>query len=82
MPPVSTHDFAYLREIAKNDSARRLFLRMARLSREGRLEPFLTELAADEELDEPTKDAVAELAHEAPFLAAVEEYLRSAVPAR
>jgi hypothetical protein len=47
------------------------------LSREGRLEPFLTELAADDELDAGTKGAVVELATDAPFLAAVEEYLRS-----
>jgi hypothetical protein len=66
-----------LQEIAENDSARRLFLRMALLSREGRLEPFLTELAADDELDDGTKGAVAELAHDSSFLAAVEEYLRS-----
>jgi hypothetical protein len=66
-----------LQEIAENDCARALFLRMAVLSREGRLEPFLHELAADDELDPGTKGAVAELAHDAPFLAAVEEYLLS-----
>ena len=70
-------DIESLQEIAQNDSARALFLRMAVLSREGRLEPFLTELAADEELDPGTKGAVMELAHDAPFLAAVEEYLLS-----
>jgi hypothetical protein len=68
-------DFESLQEIAENDSARALFLRMAVLSREGRLEPFLTELAADDELDAGTKGAVVELATDAPFLAAVEEYL-------
>jgi hypothetical protein len=66
-----------LQEIAENDSARQLFLRMALLSREDRLEPFLTELAADEELDDGTKGAVTELAHDHTFLAAVEEYLLS-----
>ena len=68
-------DFESLQDIAENDSARQLFLRMAMLSREGRLEPFLTELAADDELDAGTKGAVVELATDAPFLAAVEEYL-------
>jgi hypothetical protein len=68
-------DLESLQEIAENDSARALFLRMAVLSREGRLEPFLTELAADDELDPGTKGAVVELANDAPFLAAVEEYL-------
>jgi hypothetical protein len=70
-------DLESLQEIAENDSARRLFLRMALLSREGRLEPFLTELAADDELDAGTKGAVAELANDSGFLAAVEEYLLS-----
>ena len=70
-------DIESLQEIAQNDCARALFLRMAVLSREGRLEPFLSELEADEELDSGTKGAVVELAHDAPFLAAVEEYLLS-----
>jgi hypothetical protein len=70
-------DFESLQEIAENDSARALFLRMAALSREGRLGPFLTELAADDELDDGTKGAVRELAHDTTFLTAVEEYLRS-----
>jgi hypothetical protein len=77
MQAVWMEDFESLQEIAENDSARRLFLRMALLSREGRLEPFLTELAADDELDAGTKGAVVELATDASFLAAVEEYLRS-----
>jgi hypothetical protein len=70
-------DIESLQEIAQNDCARALFLRMAVLSREGRLEPFLKELAADDELDASTKGAVVELAHDGPFLAAVEEYLLS-----
>ena len=70
-------DFESLQQIAENDSARALFLRMALLSREGRLEPFLTELAADDELDAGTKGAVTELANDPTFLAAVEDYLRS-----
>jgi hypothetical protein len=75
MHAVWLDELESLQEIAENDSARRLFLRMAVLSREGRLEPFLTELAADDELDAGTKGAVVELATDAPFLAAVEEYL-------
>jgi hypothetical protein len=70
-------DLESLQEIAENDSARALFLRMAILSREDRLEPFLNELAADDELDAGTKGAVYELAHDRSFLAAVEEYLLS-----
>jgi hypothetical protein len=49
---------------------------MAHLSQQGRLEPFLTELACDDELDEQTKGTVAELAGDTAFLLAVADYLR------
>ena len=49
---------------------------MAALSQEGRLPPFLTELARDDELDEQTKGTVAELAGDTAFLLAVADYLR------
>ena len=71
------HDIESLEAITQDEDARALFLRMANLSQSGRLEPFLTELAADDELDDGTKGAVVELATDATFLAAVEEYLRS-----
>lgn len=64
-------------EISRDETAREIFLRMAALSRQGRLEPFLTELERDEELDEATKGAVTELAQDEPFLLAVERYIRS-----
>ena len=54
------HDIEWLEAISQDDDTRELFLRMAALSQEGRLEPFLTELARDDELDEQTKGTVAE----------------------
>jgi hypothetical protein len=50
---------------------------VAVLSQEGKLEPFLTELRDDEELDDHTKGTVAELAQDQAFLLAVADYLRN-----
>jgi hypothetical protein len=69
-------DLEWLEAISQDEDARALFLRMATLSQEGRLEPFLTELDADGELDEHTKGTVAELARDQAFLLAVADYLR------
>jgi hypothetical protein len=69
-------DIEWLEAISQDEDARALFLRMATLSQEGRLEPFLTELHADGELDEQTKGTVAELARDQAFLLAVADYLR------
>jgi hypothetical protein len=69
-------DIEWLEAISQDEAARTLFLRMATLSQEGRLEPFLTELERDEELDEDTKGTVAELAGDQAFLFAVADYLR------
>ena len=70
-------DIESLEEISQDDTARQLFLRMATLSQEGRLGPFLIELEADDELDAGTKGALVELAHDRTFLHAVESYLHS-----
>lgn len=70
------HDLEALEEISQDDLTRTLFLRMAALSKEGRLGPFLHELAIDEELDQGTKNIVAEIALDQPFLFAFERYLR------
>lgn len=69
-------DLEWLETISQDEHARALFLRMAHLSQQGRLEPFLTELACDDELDEQTKGTVAELAGDTAFLLAVADYLR------
>lgn len=70
-------DIEWLEAISQDADARALFLRMAALSQEGRLEPFLTELRHDDELDDKTKGTVAELAQNEAFLLAVADYLRS-----
>jgi hypothetical protein len=70
-------DLEWLETISQDEDARELFLRMAALSQEGRLEPFLTELHHDDELDDQTKGTVAELARDQAFLLAVADYLNS-----
>jgi hypothetical protein len=69
-------DIEWLEAISQDEDARTLFLRMAWLSQEGKLEPFLTELHRDEELDDQTKGTVTELAQDQEFLLAVADYLR------
>jgi hypothetical protein len=70
-------DIEWLEAISQDEDARALFLRMAALSQQGRLEPFLTELRRDEDLDDKTKGTVAELAQDQAFLFAVADYLRN-----
>ncbi len=69
-------DLEALETISRDDATRALFLRLALLSQNGRLKPFLRELAADAELDAETKGSLAELAQDESFLHAVEEYVR------
>jgi hypothetical protein len=69
-------DIEWLEAISQDEDARTLFLRMAWLSQEGKLEPFLTELHRDEDLDDQTKGTVTELAQDQEFLQAVADYLR------
>ena len=68
-------DIESLEAISQNADARRIFLRMAALSQNGRMPSFLAEIADDSELDETTKVRLAELAQDRSFLLAVEEYL-------
>jgi type IV secretory pathway TrbF-like protein len=68
-------DLESLEAISQDDYTRRLFLRMAQLSQQGRLTPFLHELDADGELDAETKAMLAELARDSSFLHAVEDYV-------
>jgi hypothetical protein len=70
------HDLEALEAISQNDESRTIFLRMAAMSRSGGMPTFLHELAADTDLDDATKDTIAELAGDHSFLLAVEEYLR------
>ena len=69
-------DLESLEAITRSEDARKIFLKMAALSRAGRTPGFLAELEHDPELDETTKSHVAELAQDRSFLVAVEEYLR------
>lgn len=68
-------DIESLEAISQDEETRNLFLRMAYLSQNGRLQPFLRELEDDRELDEETKVTFAELACDESFLHAVEDYV-------
>ena len=68
-------DLETLEAISQDDDTRRLFLRMAQLSQDGRVTPFLRELAADGDLDPATKLRLTELAQDSSFLQAVEDYV-------
>jgi hypothetical protein len=70
------HDMESLEAISQDDEAKRIFLRMAALSRDGQMGSFLTELARDEDLDDETKGTLRELAEDPTFLLAVEDYLQ------
>ena len=69
-------DIESLEAISQDEDTRNLFLRMAQMSQAGRLAPFLVELEHDRDLDDETKGTVAELASDASFLHAVEDYVR------
>jgi hypothetical protein len=69
------NDMESLEAISQDNEARRIFLRMAAMSRDGQMGSFLTELAQDEDLDDETKGTLEELANDSTFLLAVEDYL-------
>ena len=69
-------DLESLEAISQNDDARRIFLKMATMSQEGRLPQFLDQLAIDPEIDDDVKGTLTELALDRLFLLAVEDYLR------
>jgi hypothetical protein len=68
-------DLESFEAISQDADAKRIFLRMAAMSRRGQMGTFLTELADDEDLDEETKGTLSELARDSSFLLAVEDYL-------
>ena len=49
---------------------------MAAMSQAGTLAPFIANLHHDQELDEGTKGTIAEIAGDANFLLALEDYVR------
>ena len=65
-----------LEAISQDDEAKRIFLRMAAMSRGGQMGNFLTELERDDDLDDETKGTLKELAEDDTFLLAVEDYLQ------
>ena len=69
-------DLESLEAISQDHDTRRLFLRMAALSENGRLAPLLSELAVDDELDAETKDTLGVIAEDEGFVLVVQEYLR------
>jgi hypothetical protein len=70
------HDLESLEAISQDDDTRRLFLRMAALSQDGRLAPLLSELADDDELYDELKGNLGAIAGDELFLLVVQEYLR------
>ncbi|MGH3049622.1 MAG: hypothetical protein ACRDLK_05645 [Gaiellaceae bacterium] len=68
-------DIESLETIAQDADTRDLFLRMAGLSAAGSLRPFLRSLADDLELGAAERARFAELAADAAFLHAVEDYV-------
>jgi hypothetical protein len=70
------HDLESLEAISQDADRRRLFLRMAALSQDGRLGPLLHELAHDDELDDELKGTLDAIAGDESFLLVVQEYLR------
>jgi hypothetical protein len=69
-------DLESLEAISQDDATRDLFLRMAWLSQEDRLQPFLSELQRDDDLDDSTKGMLTEIAEDPTFLLAVEDYVQ------
>ena len=75
MHPPRLADIEWLEAISQNEEARRIFLRMAAISKSGRTPSFVMEVALDRDLDSVTKGRLVELAQDQSFLLAVEEYL-------
>ena len=69
-------DIESLEAISQDDDARKIFLKMAAMSRTGSIGNFLTELQVDDEIDDDTKDTLTVIASDNTFLLAVEDYLR------
>jgi hypothetical protein len=68
-------DIESFEQLSQDVTSRRLVLRMAQLWREGRLAPFVDQVADNPEVDEDTRGAIAELACDEAFLLAAEDYI-------
>ncbi len=69
------HDLESLEAVSQDEHTRRICLRMAAMSQAGTLGPFIRNLRHDDELDEMTKGTITEIAQDANFLLAVEDYV-------
>jgi hypothetical protein len=74
---VWANELRVLDEISRDDETRELCLQLAALSREGRLDEFVGELADQPAVDEQTKAVVTELAGRPEILHAVDDYVRA-----
>ena len=69
------HDIESLEAVTQDEETKQLCLRMAAMSQQGTLGPFIETLHRDQGLDELTKGAIAEIAENASFLLALEDYV-------
>jgi hypothetical protein len=69
-------DIESLEALAQDQQTRAICLRLASMSQAGTLANFVSGLRHDHELDEVTKRTIAEIAGDASFLLAVEDYVR------
>ena len=69
-------DIESLEAISQDAATRDVCLRMASLSQEDRLQPFLFQLQQDADLDDQTKGQLTELAEDRTFLLVVEDYVK------
>ena len=74
------HDIESLEAVTQDEHTRRICLRMAAMSQAGTLAPFIANLRHDDDLDDSTKGTIAEIANDANFLLAVEDYVRRTQP--
>jgi len=70
------HDIESLEAVTQDEQTRQLCLRMAAMSQAGTLGPFIANIDRDQDLDEGTKGTIVEIAGDANFLLAVEDYVR------
>ena len=75
MQDLWLRDIESFEAISQDELARRVVLKLAAISRAGRMEPVLAQLAAVADVDEETKEKLAELGRDETLLLAVEDYL-------
>jgi hypothetical protein len=68
-------DIESLEAIVQDDDSRGLVLRMAAMSKAGRLDDFLAGVREDASIDAETRAEFVELAEDESFLLAVEDYV-------